>query len=77
MHPLGGIFVVAIVFCVIVAPIWLVLHYGTRFRSTKLLTEESERALIELADLADRLTVRVDNLERLLEATAPEGRKQP
>jgi phage shock protein B len=77
MAPSEGIFIVAIVFCVIVAPIWLVLHYGTRFRSAKLLTQESERTLTELADLADRMAVRIDNLERLLEATVPEGRKKP
>jgi phage shock protein B len=77
MGPSEGFFVVLIVFCVIVAPIWLVLHYGTRLRSTKILTQESERTLSELADTADRMAVRIENLERLLDAAAPEWRKKP
>jgi phage shock protein B len=69
--------VVIIVFMVVVMPIWLFLHYGARFRQSKVLTAESERTLGDLSDIADRLQTRIDNLERLLDVAAPEWRKQP
>ncbi len=67
---------VLIVFMVIVMPIWLFLHYGSRWKQAKMLTSESEKTLGDLADLADRLQSRIENLERLLDATAPEWRKK-
>ena len=72
----GDIMPVLIVFMVIVMPIWLFLHYGSRWRQAKILTSESEKTLGELSDLADRLESRLENLERLLDATAPEWRKK-
>lgn len=69
--------VIGILFAVVVAPIWLFLHYGSRWRQAKLLTTESERTLAEMADLADKMQSRIENLERLLDATAPDWRKKP
>jgi phage shock protein B len=74
---LEGFWVVLIVFVTIVAPLWLFLHYGSRWRQAKMLTSESERTLSELSDLADRMQSRIDNLERLLDAAAPEWRRKP
>ena len=76
MHGSEGIFIVLILFTVIVVPIWLVLHYGSRWRQAKLLTSESEKTLAELADIADRMQGRIDNLERLLDASAPDWRRK-
>jgi len=67
---------VAILFVLIVLPLWLSLHYSARFRQSKVLTSESERSLGDLSDVADRLQARIDNLERLLDAAAPEWRKK-
>jgi phage shock protein B len=67
---------VVIIFMVIVLPVWLFLHYGARWRQSKVLTAESERTLGELSDTADRLQTRIDNLERLLDVAAPEWRKK-
>lgn len=67
---------VVILFVLIVLPLWLFLHYGQRWRQARLLTTENERSLVELAQIADRLTARVDNLERLLDAAAPDWRKR-
>jgi len=72
-----GISVVMIVFVSVVVPIWLFLHYGWRLLQAKLLTTENERSLADLVDLTDQLTTRIDNLERLLDASAPEWRKTP
>lgn len=68
---------VVIIFLVIVLPVWLSLHYSARWRQAKVLTSDNERILGDLGDLADRLETRMVNLERLLDAAAPEGRKKP
>ncbi len=69
--------IIGILFAVVVAPIWLFLHYGSRWRQAKLLTTESEKTLAEMADIADKMQSRIDNLERLLDVTAPDWRKKP
>jgi phage shock protein B len=63
--------VVAVLFLVIVAPIWIVAHYGTRWRTARMLSREQERMLAELHDLAQRMEGRVNSLERILDAEAP------
>ena len=68
--------IMGILFLVVVVPIWLFLHYGSRWRQAKLLTTENEKTLAEMAELADRMQSRIDNLERLLDTTAPDWRKQ-
>ncbi|MDB5362097.1 MAG: pspB [Rhodospirillales bacterium] len=69
--------VMGILFLVVVTPIWLFLHYGSRWRQAKLLTTESEKTLAEMADIADKMQSRIENLERLLDTTAPDWRKKP
>lgn len=74
---MGDLWIVVLCFVVIVMPIWLALHYGSRYRQARLLTSESERTLVELAELADRMQSRIENLERLLDAAAPDWRHKP
>lgn len=69
--------IMGILFLVVVTPIWLFLHYGSRWRQAKLLTTESEKTLAEMADIADKMQSRIENLERLLDTTAPDWRKKP
>ena len=67
---------ILIPFVVIVLPLWLWLHYGSRWRQAKVLTADNERTLGELSEQADRLQNRIDNLERLLDAAVPDWRKK-
>lgn len=64
------------VFLVIVAPIWIVAHYLTRWRTAKTLSAEDETLLAELRELVDKMESRVNTLERILDAEAPHWRKQ-
>lgn len=65
-----------IVFIVIVAPIWLILHYATRNSASKRLTSKDESLLQELHENARRMEDRIHNLERILDADAPEWRSK-
>jgi len=67
-------FIPLILFTVIVAPIWLILHYATRNSASKRLTTKDESLLEELNDNAKRLEERLHNLERILDADSPEWR---
>lgn len=68
-------FVPVIVFLVIVAPIWLVLHYVTRWRSSRTLSREDERMLVDLWESAKRMELRIQTLEKILDAEAPQWRR--
>lgn len=68
-------FVLGAIFVTIVAPIWIVAHYLTRWRTARSLSREDERALAELWESAQRLEARIINLEKVLDADAPGWRK--
>jgi phage shock protein B len=68
---LGFFFVPAMLFVVVVMPLWLLLHYVTRWRTTRGLSTEDERMLADLWKNARRLEERVATLETILDAEAP------
>ncbi|MGK0250357.1 MAG: phage shock protein B [Oleispira sp.] len=62
------------VFLVIVAPLWLILHYrGKRHASQGLSGDEHEK-LQALAVRAEQMQDRIMTLERILDAEAPQWR---
>ena len=70
---IGGtlIFILGVLFLVVVAPIWIVAHYLTRWRRSRKLSAEDERSLGELYEAARRMEGRIAALERVLDAEAP------
>ena len=64
--------VVAVVFVVVIALPWLVLHYMTRWKTAATLTNDDESLLDEWYQLARRLDDRMDTVERLVAADNPE-----
>lgn len=73
MFHVGGAFgfILGLVFLTVVAPIWIVAHYLTRWRRSRKLSAQDERTLGELYDTARRMEARVAALERVLDAEAP------
>ncbi len=67
---------VAILFMVIVAPLWIFLHYSTRWKSTKTISNEDENILGELWESAERIDARLNNIERILDVESPDWRKK-
>ena len=72
-----GIWILAIVFMVIVAPLWLILHYISKGRSASRLTEDDERMLDDLWRSARTMERRIETLERLVEPDAQPSRPRP
>ncbi|WP_247875972.1 envelope stress response membrane protein PspB [Azospirillum sp. TSH100] len=69
-------FVLAVLFMVVVAPVWIVFHYITKWRSQRGLSAQDERLLAELWEISNRLETRVHALERVLDAEAPNWRNK-
>ena len=65
-----------VIFLVIVAPLWIIVHYVTRWRSTKMLSAEDEKMLSELWESVPRMETRIKNLERILDAEVPDWREK-
>ena len=57
-----------ILFMVIVAPIWIALHYRSLNRSTRGLSADDRENLERMLETVDKLTDRIDTLESLLDA---------
>ncbi|GLX77396.1 phage shock protein B [Thalassotalea insulae] len=63
-----------IIFMLVVAPIWLILHYRSKRQISQGLTEEEYIQLSELSELADKMADRIKTLEAILDAETPDWR---
>lgn len=70
-------FVLAVLFIVFVAPVWVILHHVTKWRTARALSTEDERLLAELWESAHRMEARIHQLERILDTEAPGWRARP
>jgi phage shock protein B len=68
MGDFTGIFAI---FCIFVAPLWLILHYTAKRRQAQGLTREDEKMLSDLWQIANRMESRVNALETILDTRAP------
>ena len=59
---------VVLVLVIVVLPLWLFLHYGSRWRASRGLAAQDEKLLTDLWDAARRMEERLDNLERVIGA---------
>lgn len=64
-----------ILFLVIVAPIWLILHYRYKSKMSKGLSHEELTDIEDMLATLDKLIDRVETLENILEEEHPSWRK--
>lgn len=69
-------FVPTILFMVIVAPIWITMHYRSVNRSSRSLTEDDRESIEHMLETVDKLTERIGALESILDAEHPDWRAQ-
>lgn len=65
-----------IIFMVIVAPIWLVLHYRSKGQVSQGLSEEEYIQLSNLSETADKMADRIQTLESILDVETPNWRNK-
>lgn len=70
------LFVPAVLFMVIVAPLWLIFHYVTVWKTQRNAGRADPGAMNTMRDTARRLEDRVAALEKLLDAEAPGWRSK-
>ncbi|HET6588131.1 MAG TPA: envelope stress response membrane protein PspB [Oleiagrimonas sp.] len=63
-------------FCIFIAPLWLILHYSTKRRQAQSLSREDEKMLSELWELANKMESRVNSLETILDSQVPGWRNK-
>lgn len=73
---IGMLMAPIIIFMIIVAPIWLILHYRSKRQLNQGLSEGDYRQLHELAATADKMANRIKTLEAILDADSPEWRNK-
>jgi phage shock protein B len=66
--------ILGIVFMIVVVPLALILHYMTKWKSTKGLTDDEQRMLEDLWDDSERISDRLRALETILDEGSGEWR---
>ena len=67
-------FVPTILFLVIVAPMWITMHYRSVSRSSRSLNEEDRHSIEHMLETVDKLTDRIGALESILDDDHPQWR---
>jgi phage shock protein B len=68
------IVIIALVFMTVVLPLVIIMHYVTKWKSTKGLSGEEQRMLEDLWDDSERMKDRLKVLETILDEKAPTWR---
>ncbi len=76
MNLLEMLFVPMVLFMVIVAPMWIVMHYRSVNRSSSQLSEDDRQALEEMLLAVDQMADRIESLESILDADHPNWRQE-
>ena len=69
-------FVPTILFLVIVAPMWITMHYRSVSRSSRSLKQEDRQSIEHMLETVDKLTDRIGTLESILDDDHPQWRQQ-
>ena len=73
----GEVLIIPIIlFMVIVAPIWLTLHYRSKKQVSQGLSEDEFAQLNELIKRADKMGQRIETLEKILDSESPDWRNK-
>ena len=70
-------FVPIVVFLVIVAPIWIIVHYKAKNRSVGELSDGERMEIDEMIQVANKMAARIETLESILDVESPGWRDKP
>ena len=76
MGELTGLLGVVMPFGMIIAIVWMSLHYKTRRRELEAQRHMSGKADAQLLEVAEKMERRIESLEQILDAEAPGWRKR-
>ena len=64
-------FFVPVVVFMVVAPIWIVVHYRSKARSVEGLSAGERAELEDMIDVANKMAARIETLEAILDVETP------
>jgi len=76
MNPFEMLIVPMMLFMVVVAPTWIVMHYRSMSRSSSQFSEGDRQALEKMLVAVDQMTDRIASLESILDADHPNWRRE-
>lgn len=76
MSVTNAVFVLAIIFMTVILPFVVILHYMTKWKATKGLSDDEQRMLEDLWKDAQAMQSRLNALETILDHEAPDWRKK-
>jgi len=76
MGPPGGFFVITIIFMTVVLPLFVIMHYVTKWKATKGLSDDEQHLLEDLWKDSKAMESRLNALETILDDEVPEWRKK-
>jgi phage shock protein B len=71
-----AMFVLSIIFMVVIVPLFVIMHYTTKWKATKGLSDDEHKMLEDLWKESQAMQSRVNALETILEAQVPDWRKK-
>jgi len=71
-----AMFVLSTIFMVVVVPLFVIMHYTTKWKATKGLSDDEHKMLEDLWKESQAMQSRVNALETILEAQVPDWRKK-
>ena len=69
-------FPLAIIFTVVVAPLWIIMHYSSKRKLRRQLSDDEHHELEILRMSAQQMQDRIQALEEILDEETPEWRKR-
>jgi phage shock protein B len=66
--------IIPLLFITLCLPLWIILHYMTKWKMSKGLSPEDEKMLSEVWESTNRMEERITTLERILDIEAPTWR---
>jgi phage shock protein B len=71
-----AVFIVTIIFMTLVMPFIVIMHYMTKWKATKGLSDDEHRMLEDLWKESQAMQSRVNALETILDSEVPDWRKK-
>ena len=69
-------FVPVVIFLLVVAPIWIIVHYRSKANVVNGLSAGERAELEEMIEVANRMAARIETLEAILDVESPEWREK-
>lgn len=71
-----AIFVLSIIFMTVILPLFVIMHYTTKWKATKGLSDDEHQMLEDLWKQSQAMQSRVNALETILDSEVPDWRNK-